>query len=350
MRALVWALRDGQLAHVGTVAEDGHAEGQLARDLERWVEHSGKRGTDMLEYLAERWTTGYTAVQLTEGDPITKADRTYIAPGEKPPEGVSVQRGKRGGRYYEGKRPEPKEAFEFSPNEPRERVAPHLEPTVGDLINNPGWRANTYDIKTHGELFAYLGVDERLGRYAKLVKTAWAQLPIEHFRGVSEVRGGKSRPDALAEYDRSDRSVSLYFTNSPCATRYKQQGIVHEVGHAVFDGLWRPPGGPAMHGYPHSTSDYLASQLRRRVHESYFVAFNKAANVVLRAEIFGTITPEMIKLARDVGAVSVYALKDVNEFFAEGYAAYVQQSALLEKTNPDLYDIMKRLFGGKEYK
>ncbi len=31
---------------------------------------------------------------------ILKAEKVYLSPGENPPKGVNVQRGKRGGKYY----------------------------------------------------------------------------------------------------------------------------------------------------------------------------------------------------------------------------------------------------------
>jgi hypothetical protein len=53
---------------------------------------------------------------------ILLADRTYLKPGEKPPKGVGVQQGKRGGRYYEG----PGGPGEPAHNDPSERfLYPH---------------------------------------------------------------------------------------------------------------------------------------------------------------------------------------------------------------------------------
>jgi len=355
MRAVVWVMSDGKLELAAEVLEDGQVNGPFAESLSRWIQSSGLEGEKMLRVLAKRWTNGYMAVELRGGKvektSTATAIRTYITSGEDAPEGVSVKRGPRGGRYYEGKAPEPKERFEFSPNEPPDTKAKPYSPTLGELINNPSWDDLPWrKVSSYKELFDqyHLNMRAKAGTAAAIAMDIWKDIPLEHFIGVHEVHNERATPERLASYDRNKMSIALAFDGSPCAKNVKRQGAVHEVGHAVFDGLWRPP------GLDKKSVDAAATELRKRVLASYAGAIREAGADVMLTVLTGIMlvgTPEeFFKRVQKARAVTPYALSDVNEWFAENYSWYVLHSKGLKKTNPEMYDIMVTVFGGKEYK
>jgi hypothetical protein len=292
----------------------------------------------MLQHLAERLTTGYMAVQLVD-EVLDKGAKIYLPPGEQAPEGVAVERGPRGGHYYESRRPEPREEFGFSPNRP-EQEAPTQD--LGRLISNPSWGPVINMPLTHRELFQKLGTHNKLGREAGLVEQAWKKLPLAHFKGVKVVQLIDHDPVELAHYDRDDMSVSLAFRGSKVAKRVKQMSAIHEVGHGVFDGLWRPPGvsGP---------SSDAAMRLRRKVSQIYVKAVEAGGPDIMFGVMTGVITQQFVARAQAVHAISPYALTEVNEWWAENYAFYVMQPKKLKATNPEMYDVIRTVFNGKEY-
>lgn len=331
----MYALKGGRLERVAEVSEDGRVEGPLAGGIREWIERRGLSGEGMLETLARRWTNGYMAVELVGDSKEDKRSggrggRTYLGPKEEAPAGVEVHQGKRGGRWYEGGPQKPKDG------EGQERERNPYE----DYAVSP---------RTHRELFDWKWHTKNLGEWRSLVEQTVLGLPLEHAALVSAMevlpyrgKGVSGQfesmiPGAFGMQGSAPGRVLLRFRGGPWSETFMMETVAHEIGHAVYKGI-------------HWGSKPEENELRKEMRQEYHRAAHAAGIEAVR-DIRGgdTFSARAVAGARRGHAVSPYALKNDEEFFAEHYAWYRMHPTSLQRLNPQMYGLLREeVFGGRD--
>lgn len=251
---------------------------------------------------------------------LKQEERIYLTPGEKPPEGVQLFRGPKGGYYYVGHaRKGVKETTEREklPHFIVEAGSKRMEGTVDNFKKNiipvfqqlPNWhsagvRINLVDAEDIVTESAPGSKWYGVGRYE----------PDTGEMFISELAGKMVQKDLDDEYQNT----------MPIDVKHAWKLVVlHELGHRV---MYEPK---VINKYVQYCNTVLKDQLKAPVKNGFDMHISYEPNGK---------------------EVTQYATNDLAERFAEAYLYYVQGSEWLKKQDPDMYGFMKdSIFQGKEY-